>query len=585
MGHKCNFRFIHLFRFMNLKVIFISFLFCFLSLNIFFENSIRADTHNLIIESIDKVKEGSSFLIKIKYFNEIEDEIVYLENVFVEFANEQYLTDENGSAYIIAPMVEYSTQMTLSASKEGFESSYKTINIANDPNLLNQIIIDAPVQTNEGQVFSISTSFKHDIESDPEPLSNVKITFDNNNYISDSFGNVYLAAPLVEESVSMDIIASKIGYVSAVNSILIINQENILQNQLVITVDSYVIEKSSFDILVSYIDSLGVYKVVEDVEVSFNDKTFYTDSYGIVNLMAPEVESDKSFVITAQKSNFNGASSTIIVLNHEENIEKGWVYGTVINDKGEIISDANICLTIDQSEDMSTSICKVTDSFGRYDIFVPEGIYSIQANKIGYDSKTYTIEIIPNIATEFNFILSENEETPEQNSNQELIDQATYSGKVGGKITIKQQDNNIFYEELRFSDIVIDPITIEKNKFSIVVDGQENVAAKTIIISIPYDLLESYDDLIIDYDNTEIKKSDDLTDVLNPQDDGTLPEYYIVTDDYGPIVLISIPHFSEHKINIFSETIQSLGSSYYLALILGLLTIIIASIFMFKNNK
>lgn len=46
--------------------------------------------------------------------------------------------------------------------------------------------------------------------------------------------------------------------------------------------------------------------------------------------------------------------------------------------------------------------------------------------------------------------------------------------------------------------------------------------------------------------------ADDLKDVLNPDDDGSHPEYWIIYDANGTHILVSIPHFSEHEITVYS---------------------------------
>ena len=52
--------------------------------------------------------------------------------------------------------------------------------------------------------------------------------------------------------------------------------------------------------------------------------------------------------------------------------------------------------------------------------------------------------------------------------------------------------------------------------------------------------------IVVEYDGIQIKKADDFPDSLRSDDDGSLPEYFVV-DNY---VIISIPLFSEHTITI-----------------------------------
>ena len=74
---------------------------------------------------------------------------------------------------------------------------------------------------------------------------------------------------------------------------------------------------------------------------------------------------------------------------------------------------------------------------------------------------------------------------------------------------------------------------------------------RTIVINIDYDTLpiSELDELLILYDGMEIGLADDYADVLNPYNED-VPEYLVLMGARGIQVLLSIPYFSTHTIEI-----------------------------------
>jgi len=316
---------------------------------------------------------------------------------------------------------------------------------------------------------------------------------------------------------------------------------NISMVQLVIDVQSSVLEGSDFLVTVTANDM-----PIQDVEIGFNDQINYTDSEGKVTVTAPPVDQNTEYFITASKNGYEGTTGTITVLNQEPDGDKGWIFGVVSNTSGFLLENASVCAVIDDSG--TTSICKFTNDQGKYQILVPAGTYTIEANKEEYETSTKSNIIVEeNVAIEVSFVLEKSEEEPITDENQKLINEAIKAGNVGGEIII-QDDGS---EEIRYADISItlQNIDTENNKITLLVAGEET--AKTIIITIDENVIE-VGNIIVEYDGIVIKEADDIEDILNARDDGSLPEYYMITDKEERKLLVSIPYFSEHTITISS---------------------------------
>jgi hypothetical protein len=207
-----------------------------------------------------------------------------------------------------------------------------------------------------------------------------------------------------------------------------------------------------------------------------------------------------------------------------------------------------------------------TNKNGEFEFcFLQPGTYEIKASKIGYESLTKTITIDEGSA-EINFVLNASEiayvfdeilleNVSFENLSNYLrarmrIDDAIINGDVGCKIVVNSDVGNNLYI---YSDgLTINATNITDNKISVKISGNENMNGKTIVIHVQGEFFNDLENLLIEYDGGEIRMADDLDDVLNPDDDGSHPEYWIIHDANGTHILVSVPHFSEHEISVYS---------------------------------
>lgn len=218
-----------------------------------------------------------------------------------------------------------------------------------------------------------------------------------------------------------------------------------------------------------------------------------------------------------------------------------------------------------------------TDKNGEFSFdFLQPGTYEITASKMGYESFTKTITIDEGSAeldfilkaTEISYIFNEmlsSENLSFENISNHLklkmqIDDAIINGYVGCKIVV---NTSIGSSVFIYSDgLIINATNITDNKISFKIRGDDDLSGKTIIIDVQGDHFYDFENLIIEYDGEEIRMADDLEDVLNPHDDGLHAEYWVIYDANGQHILISIPHFSEHQITVYSVNLAESSFVY-----------------------
>jgi hypothetical protein len=221
-----------------------------------------------------------------------------------------------------------------------------------------------------------------------------------------------------------------------------------------------------------------------------------------------------------------------------------------------------------------------TDENGEYSFsLLTPGWYTVKASKYGYQSSTEIVQIEEDESISTNFtlgkisptIISEKPKIVPINesknyirkiggsTNIQSIDEAIYENDVGGEVLIGknlESDIVIYNEHLNINEF-----NVEKNRVSLKINGDENVTGKTLVINAEEGVFENPDKMIVKYDGETIKIADDLDDVLNPDDDGSHPEYLLTHGANGTQIIVSIPHFSEHEITVYSvaEVVETLG--------------------------
>jgi len=253
---------------------------------------------------------------------------------------------------------------------------------------------------------------------------------------------------------------------------------------------------------------------------------------------------------------------TIQIISEEQPVEIGWIYGSVL-DKSTKNPIENVNITISSTE---TTDYTSTDEEGNYNILVQNGTYLVIASKNGYVTSTkQNITVDISQATQVNFELEKSDEDSITGENRDRINEAIEAGKIGGEITFKRKENEIEYEETIYANITITPrdIDAENKKISVAVDGEEE-NGKTIVITINKNVFTLID-VIVEYDGINAREADGFLDIIDSSDDGSLPEYYVIYEQNEVFVLVSLPHFSEHTITVYS-LVEAIGDVTSVAL-------------------
>ena len=160
------------------------------------------------------------------------------------------------------------------------------------------------------------------------------------------------------------------------------------------------------------------------------------------------------------------------------------------------------------------------------------------------------------------------------------IEDAFKNKTIGGEVTIAAYDEEKVDCISYFGNVKITPATLEKGKIVLNIKGDEKSGGKIIKINLGKSVCIS-DDLTIKFDGIKVEKASSFEDILNPDDDGIQPEYYVLSSEEGKFILVTVPHFSEHQLSI--EFLMENIFAKLAAIVMGLLVILFATFYMFKK--
>lgn len=197
---------------------------------------------------------------------------------------------------------------------------------------------------------------------------------------------------------------------------------------------------------------------------------------------------------------------------------------------------------------------------------------ALQARFVGPDPRDPDIDGLLNIEDSLNFHVSAQRTVLSHVANKEraAIDEALTQRAVGGEITMLRDpgnERNVLSDVVVFEDMEVQvspgrsmgqiPDNATAHTISVSADG---IPGKTLVINLEEHLVDP-NDLHIRYysemaddrvQEVQIQQAASLADVLDPSSGGLVPQFWVVEDIDGVQLLVTIPHFSTHHIELLS---------------------------------
>lgn len=175
----------------------------------------------LTIDVPAEASEGAQFLVTVTVPAGDSDIPQESGNATVIFLDNTYETDNNGEIYLTAPDVDSDIPFSITARKTGFTDATTTITIRDKnshPPPEPQLIISISSTVIEGEDFDVL------VATVDTTVSYVLVVFNEEEFITNAVGRVTITAPLIDSDTRYSITASKTRYLSATESIQVLDQ-------------------------------------------------------------------------------------------------------------------------------------------------------------------------------------------------------------------------------------------------------------------------------------------------------------------------------------------------------------------------
>ena len=491
-------------------------------------------TPQLQISSPGSVNEKTDFQVSVSSNNE------QISGAIVNFSGESYITNENGLVTIQSPEVTKDTNFLITVFKQGFSSNQKYISVIDtDSEIIPTLEINTVSQIDENDVFQV------EIYSEDQPVENAIITFSEDSYFTSSNGIVEVISPSVNQDTQVLLTAEKTGYQSDSKQILVIDNEASILEKLETTNPSFIYEGEVFQVQVKALN-----EAVENAEIIFEGLTYYTNEQGIVAINSPYVEENQTIIFTARKDGYLNDISSINIIDYiKDDISEsvGFVYGLVTDEDENLLKDCFVCAS-SYIDDNVVSICNITDLYGLYVITLNPGTYYLSAKKSGYNNDFLEeITIKKDTWTQLNIQLA-SDESYTGSLIDFVLEEEYIKGKIFGSVDLKSGESRID----TYNDVKIDLESRDINSddgINLKISGEGIKDSKLVVY---LGEISSPEDISVIYDGEEIFKTNDYKTFF---EDDNLELNWILTKGDNEnlndhVLIINIPHFSEHDISI-----------------------------------
>ena len=253
--------------------------------------------------SDSSVYEGDQFNVTVLK----ENDGAPVEGALVEIGGglDVKMTNETGIAVFTAPEVTSDVTYDITAEKEGFAPDVDSILVLNKPQLY---LEETPGLVFENEIISL----KSVIEGAMQPIEGVLVAVEGiGSVVTDVNGYANFTAPEVEVDTVYNVTAEKDLYKPYESVVAVLN------SMLEIISPMIVDEEERFTVMViNKADGL----MIQGATVKFGELDVnITNETGIATFMAPMVECNTTFNLTASKDTYTNATEEEILVNNSKN--------------------------------------------------------------------------------------------------------------------------------------------------------------------------------------------------------------------------------------------------------------------------
>lgn len=167
------------------------------------------------------------------------------------------------------------------------------------------------------------------------------------------------------------------------------------------------------------------------------------------------------------------------------------------------------------------------------------------------------------------------------------INHAIGKGHVGAEATFQKNATEVKEDLVSYGNVTMQTVRAQKGNLTLLVEGH-GTDGRVLVLNVDGDVLgaQKREDLNVFLDNATVQPADNLTDILDPDNDGYSPEYYVVFDPnvHAFQLLVSVPHYSVHTLSVTTALILP-PPSVVVGIVLGLVVLVPSAFVLFRRPK
>lgn len=161
-------------------------------------------------------------------------------------------------------------------------------------------------------------------------------------------------------------------------------------------------------------------------------------------------------------------------------------------------------------------------------------------------------------------------------------------GHVGAEASFNKAEGEGVQEDVvSYGNVTMKTLKAERGNLTVLVEGH-GFEGRVLVLNVDGRILgaSKADQLHLLFDNETMRPADSLTDVLDPDDDGLMPEYYVVFDTGIEAfqLLVSVPHYSVHTLSVTTSLADLVKPSVLVGIVAGVALLVPTALLLFRRK-
>jgi hypothetical protein len=167
------------------------------------------------------------------------------------------------------------------------------------------------------------------------------------------------------------------------------------------------------------------------------------------------------------------------------------------------------------------------------------------------------------------------------------ITEAIAARHVGAEASFNRNGEDLKEDVVSYGNVTMTTLRAEQGNLTMLIEGH-GTEGRVLVLNVDNHVMgaQRKEELRVQLDNQTVTAASSLEDILDPDNDGFVPEYYVVFDPATDAfqLLVSVPHYSVHTLSLTTAIILP-PPSVLVGIGLGVLLLVPTAFVLFRRPK